>query len=174
MIERRVEGLLGKIPDLQRFAEKEVQKVREEGEQAVFTGKLVLNIYSQAELRQAHAILESFYPEEGRDSYTVQMLLAEHGKELVEKWIVYIQALFTPERVRQLRDLLVRMTQHPLHTQSKWGAYLLMLREIFTDDDAGQYEVRLLSYALMAELTLMEIEDRKKADAENKNDDDSE
>ena len=165
---KKMEGLLEKIPGLQHFAEKQVQKIREEGEQAVFAGELVLNVYSQAELRQAHAILETFYPEEDDDSYTFRMLLEKHGKELVEKWIIYIQALFTPERVRQLHDSLVRMTQHPLHTQSKWGAYLLLLRETFADGDAGQYEVRLLSFALMAELTLMEMEDDEEADGEDK------
>lgn len=170
----KMEGLLGKVPGLQHFAEKQVKKMREDGEQAVFAGKLVLNVFSQAELRQAYAIMETFYPEEEDDSYTFRMLLEQYGKELVEKWIVYIQEIFTPERVRQFHDSLVRMTQNPLHTQSKWGAYLLLLREIFTDDDAGQYEVRLLSFALMAELTLLEIEDAKKAEAESEDDSDSE
>ncbi|HRJ45333.1 MAG TPA: hypothetical protein PL105_25760, partial [Caldilineaceae bacterium] len=90
---KKMEGLFGRIPGLQRLAEKQVQELRDEGEQAVYARKLILNIYSQEELRQAYTILKSFAPEDADDSYTLRTLLQEHGKEVVDEWIFYIRAL---------------------------------------------------------------------------------
>jgi hypothetical protein len=169
----KMEGFFDKIPGLQHFAEKQVQNIREEGEQAVYKGKLVLNVYSQAELRQAHAILESLVPKEDGGAYAMHELTEKHGKNLVEKWIAYIEALFIPERVRRLHNLLLRTTQNPLHNQLKSGAYLLLLRESLAGDDIGQHELRFLLFALIGELALLETEDAKKA-AAGEDDSDSE
>ena len=100
-------------------------------------------------------------------------LTEKHGKNLVEKWIAYIEALFIPERVRRLHNLLLRTTQNPLHNQLKSGAYLLLLRESLAGDDIGQHELRFLLFALIGELALLETEDAKKA-AAGEDDSDSE
>lgn len=158
---RKLEKVIGRIPGLRRILEKQVDKISEEGRKAVFTGELDLQIYSETELDHARQIVEDLYSVSQGSADSGQTFLQQHGKEMIYKLDEYIEQLFTPERLEQLRQYLLQLTRDPAYGNSKWLAFLLMLQQAMAEEDGALYERRFLITALMGEMSRKETNEEE-------------
>lgn len=153
--------LLKKTPGLSGFLDKHADKVWEEGIDAVFKGKLYLELFSPEELETGFKIFEATF---GRDDIAEEEdapepLTPEVNGEDVETVVLqldaYITELFTPERLDQLRARLDAILKDPAYNIGKWSSFLFLLAQNMAEEDAVEYEMRFLIQALIGEMAFV-------------------
>ncbi len=155
-IGQKAESLLKKVPGLSKFLEKEVDKIWEEGEEAIFEGELYLELYSVEELEGAAQIFAEILGTNTSEDPSAQettrsKMTEETGKIAVRRIDDYITQLFTPERLDLLRarlDAVAKDSSYP----KKWLAFRMMLTEYMADENAAEVEKGFLIRALIGEL----------------------
>ncbi|MEW5956546.1 MAG: hypothetical protein AB1801_02400 [Chloroflexota bacterium] len=152
----KFESLLKRVPGLNQFLEKEVDKIWEEGQEALFNGELYLELYSDEELAAAVKIFAETLKIEMTADLPAQdanklKVTQETGKILITQIDDYITNLFTPERLNQLRARLNEATQDSSFPR-QWLAFLAMLAQYMADEDAVKNEKGLLVRTLFGEM----------------------
>lgn len=140
------------IPGLNRYLDRQIDKISEDGLKAVFTGELPLDIYTDEEIEGAVQIGIELYKEIGGPLDERFKFLEAMADRLMPKLTEYIETLFTPLRLDDLRDYWDDLLEDPQLDDSKWKAFLMMKQKDFETDDAPEYEMRFLATALLAPL----------------------
>jgi hypothetical protein len=156
-IAQKTDALIKEVPGLGGFLEKQADKIWEEGVEAVFKGKLYLELFSPEELEGAAEIFETtfgrFDPDDTTD--TPEPVVPRVPEEAVVTGISqlddYVEKLFTPERLDQLRARLDAVLKDPAFA-GKWKPFLLQLAESMKHEDAIEYEKPFLVQALLGEI----------------------
>jgi len=99
------------VPGLQRYLEKQVDKLWEEGETAIFDGELDLELFTTEELEAGAEIFNTVMAETETDESaasadSAKALFTEKSKTLLAQLETYLVERFTPERLAQLRARL--------------------------------------------------------------------
>lgn len=153
---QKASGFLKKIPGLRKFLEDETDKIWDEGVEAISTGELFLELFTEAELEGGAAIMrgvfggyedENLTPEE----ITRLKLTPENVKKLIDRIDNYVTELFTLNRLDQLRARLNELLQGK-DLPKRWLPFVLMLKEYMADEDAVENEKWLLIRAFMGEI----------------------
>jgi len=155
-IGEKADSLLKKIPGLSGFLENQSNKIWEEGEEAIFDGDLYLELYTDEELDAVAAIFtEVLEPDPAEESGSKEAeraeLNEETGKALVTELANYVDKLFTPARLDQLRARLDSLVNDPDYPK-KWLPFILMLIQYMGEENAAEYEQQFLVKALFGEV----------------------
>jgi hypothetical protein len=128
---------------------KQMDKIWEDAEHAVFVGTLHFGLYTSVELEQVAAILAAHLePSRAADTKGIP---DEVGPVMMSAIDDYLVQLLTPERLAQMRQRLsqvIREKRLELH----WIGLAAMLRDYLGEEDAAEMERPFLFRALMGEL----------------------
>lgn len=153
---QKVDVLLKKVPGVRGFMEKQADRIWEEGINAIFTGELRLELFSREELKKGFDILRTeFGYDTGKETVGEESpplkVSQETGAVFISRLDDYITDLFAPERLDKLRARLDAILREPAYT-GKWLAFILMLVEYMSDQDAVENEKSFLIRALLGEM----------------------
>lgn len=145
----RLTKLLGRIPGIDHILNKQMDKIWEDAEHAVFVGTLHFGLYTSVELEQVAAILAAHL--EPSRTADIKGIPDEVGPVMMSAIDDYLVQLLTPERLAQMRQRLsqvIREKRLELH----WIGLAAMLRDYLGEEDAAEMERPFLFRALMGEL----------------------
>ena len=167
---QKVSGVLQKVPGLNRFLEDQVDKIWEEGVEAVFNGELYLELYTEEELEAGVNIFKTLLGEIAKgtsfDQISKIVVSPEKGQALVRQVDAYINQLFTAERLEQLRAHLNTIGRESDYPQ-KYTTFLMMLSEYMAQEDATEAEKLFLMKSFLGELKfLAALAEAAKSDGE--------
>lgn len=148
---QKIRKLMTGIPGIRRLVEKDIDKIREDGFNAMFHGDLYLGIYTEEEQTQAVQMLIEMTTEAAEAGTSSTEVAEEKGQEIVENVDAYVARLFTPERLDQLRTHLDKMLQKR-QVSKKWLPFVSLMRGYLDEEDAAEYERPFFVYALMGEI----------------------
>jgi hypothetical protein len=153
---QKADALLRKIPGVQGFLEKQMDKIWEEGVKAIYAGDLYLELYSQEELKGATKVFAAVTGYDGDKQIATENpssadLSEEVVRTLVSRLDGYVTELFTSERFEQLRGRLDTILRDPAY-RGKWLPFIFMLRDYMADEDAVENEKMFLISALLGEM----------------------
>lgn len=145
---------LKKIPGLRTLLEKQVDRAWEAGIEAVWSGELRLGIFSPDELDATAQIMRTVLPEGDKEADIDRAQAAELFSRISE----YLTALFTAQRIEQLRDsLAAHLEDEPLSRTELEFIGLVLTRS--HEDEFVEYEMSFLTKLLFSELRYFEGED---------------
>ena len=144
---------------------KQVDKIWEEGINALVTGDLYLGLFSLGELEKVIDIFgRAFGYQFPRGTASEASLPLKVSKEQAATFVSlldgYITELFTQDRLDQLRKRLDTIMKDSV-TLRKWSAFIYMLSEYMASEDALENEKPFLLKAFLGELSTVGEASRK-------------
>lgn len=145
-----------KIPGLQNYLEKQTDKIWDEGEEAIFAGKLDLELFTEEELEATAQIFKSVLGEQtDNESATAEEVkekfVPAKTKELFTQIEAYLTERLTSERLEQLRARLQTVLDEGSYPP-KYSAFIRMVTEAMADEQAVENEIGFLLRAILGEL----------------------
>ncbi|MCL4298948.1 MAG: hypothetical protein KJ077_24640 [Anaerolineae bacterium] len=171
-VDQKLEQAIKKVPGLQNYLEKQVDKIWEEGETAIFTGELYLELFTDEELEAGVEIFKTAMAErETGDNEaaedTAEKALSRVGEALFSQLDIYLAQRFTPERLEQLRTRL-RTVLDEADYPAKYFSFVKMLADAMADEAAAENEKGFLLRALLGEIRAVSaVEDEEAEEAED-------
>lgn len=155
-ISDKLELAVKKVPGLQRYLEKHVDKLWEEGETAIFDGELDLELFTTEELEAGAEIFNTVMAETETDESVVsadsaKALFTEKSKTLLAQLETYLVERFTPERLAQLRARLQTIMDEADYP-AKYASFIRMLTDYMADEKAVENEKAFLLRAFLGEM----------------------
>ncbi|MBI1877402.1 MAG: hypothetical protein HYR94_04085 [Chloroflexi bacterium] len=153
-IGQKITGLLQKTPGLNKFLEKQADKIWDEGMDAVFNGELDLALYTLEEIEAGMMMLQTLAGDDAADEADPQperQLTEENIMAFIGQLDAYLTERLTPERVEQSRARLQTMLQeedYPL----EYTAFIHMVADNMADTEAAEYEKPFLLHAFIGEI----------------------
>ena len=153
---QKVDRALKKVPGLEKYLEKQADKMWKEGLAAIRAGSLYLGLYSLEELTGAIEILATQMGyNSAEEMMATDLPSLEIPKTVAKTYLVhlrsYIAELFTPARLDQLRSRIDAALRDSAH-KGKWLPFIVMLREYLQHEDAVENELAFLISALFSEM----------------------
>jgi hypothetical protein len=153
---RKADGLLGQIPGLTAYLQKQADSVWDEGLEAISSGDLYLELFSAEELRACFEIVSAglgyTLGEAGPESPQTGRPTTEDIAATWQRLDTYLTELFTPARLDRLRarlDALIEGAAIP----KQWAPFVFLLTQRMSDEEALRYEKRFLVQALLGEIS---------------------
>jgi hypothetical protein len=161
---KKFDKLLKKVPGLSGFLTKQADSIWEEGVNAIYEGKLNLELYSPEELAGGLDALRTALGidtiNEAESETIAASMSEEKGKAVVLAIDNYVGQLFTPDRLDQLRARIATVMDTGEYP-GKWLSFLLMLQEQMAREDAAKNERGFLIRALLGEMRSIAEENLK-------------
>ena len=167
---KKASGFLKKVPGLRKFLENETDKIWDEGIEAVYSGKLFLELFTEEELEGGAEIMREAFGGDEDDEYEVteETVRPQFNEENIKNFIVrideYVTELFTPERLDQLRMRLNEVLQDK-ELPKKWIPFVVILKEYMADENAAENEKGFLIQAFMGEIRAIALPLEEEAEA---------
>lgn len=173
----KLEQAIKKIPGLENYLSKQVDKIWKEGEKALFDGELNLGLFSDKELDAGAEVFNQAMdqPEDKEETISeaaAKAAVTERTQNLFNQLDAYLVELFTPERLEQLRARLktvVEEEDYPDH----YMPYVKMITETMGEKDAIEHERPFLFKALMGEMQTRPYDETDDEEEEGKADEES-
>ena len=128
--------LLSEKPEMRRFLEKQMDSFWEQGEKAVFSGELDLDLFTEDELEAAFQITDEVLDADAAlpDSFTD--LPREQMATLIARLTAYVdEHLLLPVRRAQFVATVETASADPANG-AQWAPFLLMLKDELSDESA--------------------------------------
>jgi len=169
----KLERAIKKVPGLQSYLEKQVDKIWDEGETAIFTGELYLELFSDEELEAGAEIFKAVMTEKATDENAApegptEAFIPQRSQNLFTQLDLYLVERFTPERLEQLRTRLRTILDEAGYA-AKYFSFIKMLADAMADEEAAENERGFLLKALLGEIravSVAEDEDTQEAPEE--------
>jgi hypothetical protein len=142
---QKAEVMFKKVPGLDKFMTKQVDKIWDEGVEAIRKGDLYLELFTEEELRIAFELFRTIFieadPKPGQITPEVAAKIITPGKMATFDSEVgnYMGEILTPDRLEQFRVRLRSILDDPDHPR-EWSAFILMLQEFIAGDDVSERE----------------------------------
>lgn len=155
-LDDKLEQAIKKVPGLESYLGKQVDKIWQEGETALFDGELNLGLFTEEELDAGAEIFNRVMnaevddPEAGPETAAAASV-KERTQNLFNQLIAYLVELFTPERLEQLRARLKAVVEGEDYP-AQYSPYVKMMSEAMDEADAIEHEKNSLFKALMGEM----------------------
>lgn len=146
-----LEKAVEQSPGLRQYLENQIDEMYEEGVKATFSGELALNLYTPDEVAVAVQMAEKAFAAQ-EESQAAEGAFKTIMGDLIPQYTGYIEQLFTPERLTQLRQDLAAAAADPTRVEAKWAAFLRIKQKDFAEDDAIDNEQRFLVAALLGQV----------------------
>lgn len=155
---KKATSFIKRIPGMRRFLENQVDQIWDEGAEAVFSGELYLALYTEEEIDAGVEIMRTIFggkfdEESDTEDEVETKLTEENAKTLVIRIDEFVTALFTQDRLEQLRARLREIAKNS-EVPKKWRPFVLMLQDYMADENAAEYEKGFLIRALMGEIRI--------------------
>ncbi|MCP5095135.1 MAG: hypothetical protein GY943_06255 [Chloroflexi bacterium] len=150
--EKSVDKLLKRVPGLRRFLEKQSDEVWDEGMNAVYTGDLYLELFTEDELNGAVQIMQTLATKVKSRTQS-NKIPNKQLKSFVHQIDEYVIGLITPARLTQLRTRIREILQKE-QVDRHWLPFVAMLYGYFREEDAVEQERPFLSRIIMGELRI--------------------
>ncbi|MBN1976825.1 MAG: hypothetical protein JW918_05440 [Anaerolineae bacterium] len=161
---KKFDKLLKKVPGLSGFLTKQADSIWKEGVNAIYEGKLSLELYSLEELAGGVDTLRTALGidtiNEAESEPIAASMSEEKGKAVVLAIDNYVGQLFTPDRLDQLRARIATVMDTGEYP-GRWLSFLLMLQEHMAYEDAAENERGFLIKALIGEMRSIVEEDEE-------------
>lgn len=143
--DERFSQILNEIPGLDSYLNREVDNIWGGGLEAVYTGELALDLYTEEELDALHDATLA-YVEVGLNE------TAAAAKKEAERLRAKIAATIPPKRLEQMRDRLATLSQQI--PNRKWQAFLNMAYMALDTENDLESQMDLLVMTLLGEIKL--------------------
>lgn len=155
-LDDKLEQAIKKVPGLENYLGKQVDKIWQEGEKALFDGVLNLGLFDEAELDAGAEIFNRVMTEAADETAAGSEPAAvssvnEQTQDLFNQLDAYLVELFTPERLEQLRARLKTVVEEEDYPV-QYMPYVKMISQAMDEADAIEYERAFLFKALMGEM----------------------
>lgn len=141
-----------KIPGLQDYLERQADKIWDEGEEAMFTGELGLELFTPEELEAAAQIFKSVLDEQtDGESATSEEAMPAKTRELFKQLEAYLAECMTSERLEQLRARLQTVLDEASYPP-QYSSFIRMVSQAMADEQAVENEMGFLLRAILGEL----------------------
>jgi hypothetical protein len=155
-VTKTFESIVGKVPGLRSYLEKEADTVWEEGIEALENGKLNLELFSPEELQGGVDIIGEVLQlqidgEAAREESHQPTLTEEQSKTFLTRLEEYVAGLFAPERLEQLRAHLDSYLGEPGGNRP-YMAFISMVDLHMRGDNAVEDEIWLLMQSFFWEM----------------------
>jgi hypothetical protein len=153
---QKAEVMFKKVPGLDKFMTKQVDKIWDEGVEAIRKGDLYLELFTEEELRIAFELFRTIFieadPKPGQITPEVAAKIITPGKMATFDSEVgnYMGEILTPDRLEQFRVRLRSILDDPDHPK-EWSAFILMLQEFIAGDDVSEREKGLFARLFIGE-----------------------
>jgi len=128
--------LLNEQPQMRRFLEKQMDSFWEQGEKAVFSGELDLDLFTEDEIDTAVQFVNEVLDEDTTMPDRFTDLSREQMTILMAKLSAYVdQHLLLPERRAQIVAKIDTVGVDPVYA-AQWAPFLLMLKDEMSDESA--------------------------------------
>jgi hypothetical protein len=172
-MDEKLERAIKKVPGLQSYLEKQVDKIWEEGETAIFTGELCLELFTDEELEAGVEIFKTVMAKKETDESAApegpaDTSIAQASRNLFSQLDLFLAERFTPERLEQLRTHLRTILDEASYP-AKYFSFIKMLVDAMADEEAVENEKGFLLRALLGEIravSVAEDEDTEEAPEE--------
>jgi hypothetical protein len=148
-LDRYNEKLFAKNPDLQEIVSKKIEEMMLAFQQAVFSGEVILDIFTKDELLLP---VRRFETEFGQTIDQVEAT-EEIQKRIFEFIQQAISDVLTPERFRRFHEELTLIANDWMHRNDPWAAFLLAEISILQEEDVAENPFVLAVY--MSQLNRM-------------------
>jgi hypothetical protein len=150
---QQLTATLGKVPGLRRFFEQQAEEMRDAGRQALFEGKLRLDLYTPAEIAGAVEVMQEAFDGDLTGFSEFDEQVGNIMPVLMPQMIEYVRGVFTTEeRIARLRQRMNEVVADPDFADSPWPPFLLALRDDLMEEDALAYGLGFLLSALLGEV----------------------
>lgn len=146
----KLEEAIKKVPGLEDYLDKQLDKIWEEGDEALFRGELNLGLFTAEELEAGAKIFNQVMREQAEDEKAADST-KEQTQKLFTQLNAYLVELFTPERLEQLRARLQTILAEGVYP-GRYFSYVKMATEAMAEEDAAENERPFLFKALLGEL----------------------
>jgi hypothetical protein len=170
-MDKKLEQAIEKVPGLQSYLEKQIDNLWEEGETAIFTGELYLELFTDEELEAGVEIFKAVLSAETTDENApsegpAEASIPQKSRDLFSQLDLYLTERFTPERLEQLRARL-RTVLDEAGYPAKYFSFVKMLADAMADEEAAENEKGFLLRALLGEIRAVSvIEDEEDEEVE--------
>jgi hypothetical protein len=152
---QRLTAALETTPGLRRVLEEKIDEMERAGHQALFSGELRLNLYTQAELAHAADLFKQATGDDLTTLLTPESQLSPILPQLLPQVVEYVRGLMaSSERLTHFRQRLDEAVVDPAFADSKWAPVLLTLHDHLTKAESVVYAQSYLVAALFGELWL--------------------
>lgn len=167
-VDKKLEQAIKKVPGLQNYLEKQLDKIWEEGETAVFTGELYLELFSDEELEAGVEIFKAVLSTETTDANApsegpAEASIPQKSRDLFAQLDLYLAQRFTPARLEQLRTRL-RTVLDEADYPPKYFSFVKMLADAMADEEAAENEKGFLLRALLGEIRAVSVSEDEEAE----------
>jgi hypothetical protein len=156
---KKVEAVLERYPGLDEFMAEENERLWEEGIEALFTGELYLELFTDEELESGFELFENTLGAVDGEVDSTSPRFLQAAEEFASGIQAYLTALFTPERTEELLDVLNELVQEQV-LEAYWADFVMMFRDELAQSDPEQI-VTYLSRAYLGELSATEAYDEE-------------
>ncbi|MBE7552963.1 MAG: hypothetical protein HS126_17970 [Anaerolineales bacterium] len=167
-VDKKLEQAIKKVPGLQNYLEKQLDKIWEEGETAIFTGDLYLELFTDEELEAGVEIFKAVLSAETTDENApsegpAEASIPQKSRNLFSQLDLYLAQQFTPERLEQLRTRL-RTVLDEADYPAKYFSFVKMLADAMADEEAAENEKGFLLRALLGEIRAVSVMEDEEAE----------
>ncbi|MCK6626543.1 MAG: hypothetical protein L6R45_15365 [Anaerolineae bacterium] len=153
----KLEQAIKKVPGLENYLDKQVDKLWDEAEEALFRGELNLGLFTTEELEAGAKIFNRVMRGQTDGEATADST-KEQTQNLYVQLNAYLAGLFTPERLEQLRARLQTILEEGGYP-GRYTSYVRMMAEAMTYEDAAENERPFLLKTLLGELQTTPIDE---------------
>ncbi len=134
---QKASSLVSNIPGLSNFAEKQADKMWEDGMDAIFDGDLYLGLFNEDELEGGAVIVKDVFSNIFNDDLPPKDRPKPNKTrvtEMIEQINVQITDFMTSTRVAEMKAQVKQIIEDK-DTFKDWGSFLLMFYTFLEDDD---------------------------------------
>jgi len=153
----KLEEAIKKVPGLEDYLDKQLDKIWEEGDEALFRGELNLGLFTAEELEAGAKIFNQVMRTQAEDEEAAGST-QEQTQKLFTQLNAYLVELFTPERLEQLRARLQTILAEGEYP-GRYFSYVKMMTEAMAEESAAENERPFLFKALLGELQTTSIDE---------------
>jgi len=146
--------LLSEKPEMRRFLEKQMDSFWEQGEKAVFSGELDLDLFTEEELEAAFQITDEVLDSDAARPDSFTDLTREQMATLIARLTAYVdEHLLLPPRRAQFVATVETASADPANA-AQWAPFLLMLKDELSDesDESIPAQRRFLLLTLLGQV----------------------
>ncbi len=149
---QKIGALLQAHPEIRNYMENQADRVWEEGQEAIFSGELNLELFTEEELRGGLEIFAEMlgYDEETGEHKEISPS-AEEIKSLISRVHDYVTGLLTPQRFAEMQDRVALVLKEKVFEQ-KWFTFVYLFAEDMKVEDAIETQRELLVRIFFGEM----------------------
>lgn len=149
---QKIGALLQAHPEIRNYMENQADRVWEEGQEAIFSGELNLELFTEEELRGGLEIFaEMLGYDEETGEYKEISSSAEEIKSLISRVHDYVTGLLTPQRFAEMQDRVALVLKEKVFEQ-KWFTFVYLFAEDMKVEDAIETQRELLVRIFFGEM----------------------